>query len=268
MFWLGSGRDFEEFKLTSGAYSEKDDLNRVVLNEFGPGFSVADWNDLKAIPNINAWVSTMRLRDEESFLVSRNGQFIHSGRRHYNVQYFASGKAPANYLILDKIGNKLYLGSWYDLNEPVLAIKKDGPGPGPRPAPAPAPAPAPGPNPKKPYNYSFIKLTVLKYSETQNLEDVVRRIYAGKCRIADWNDLKAMPDINAWISLRGLKRDQTFFVTRNGKFTFSGNRQYFVHYSPTGTLPPGFLVHDQIGNQLFLGSWFGEKRQILVKEYR
>ena len=249
-----SGRYVEQFYLTSRNYSEKDDLNRAVLSEFGPGFSVADWNDLKAIPNIDAWISLMRLRNEQSFLLSRNGQFIHSGKRHYNVQYFASGKAPANYLILDQIGNKLYLGSWYDLNEPVLAIKKGGPGP--------------GPIVRKSYDYDFIKLTFDKFSETQNLEKVVRQQFSGKCRVADWTDLKAMPDIGAWISFRGLKSDQTFFVTRNGKFTYSGKRQYFVHYSPTGILPRGFLAHDQIDNQLFLGSWYGEKRQILVKEYR
>jgi hypothetical protein len=250
---FGNERNDANFNLTSRSYSEKDDLNRAVEKEFGHDFSIADWNDLKAIPNIDAWIAYMHLRNEQSFYVTRDGKLIFSGKRQYNVQYFASGKIPANYAIHDQIGNKLVLGSWYDLNEPILAIKKGNQ--------------VFDPIVKKSQNLDFIKLTDNKFSETQNLEEIVRKEFAGKCQVADWTDLKAMSDINAWISSLQLKDGQTFFVTRDGQFTYSGNRQYFVYYSRTGAPPAGFLVHDQIGNKLFLGSWFGEKRQILVRDY-
>lgn len=267
-------RDDWDFNLTSGTYSEKADLNRAVLNEFGPGFAVADWNDLKAIPNIDAWIAWMRLRNGQTFMVQVNGKFRYSGDRQYFVHFSTTGKPPAGFLVHDKISNKLFLGSWFGEKRNILVIKKGGrdyPAHHPAPVPPPPPgqgSPKPGPIVKAPYNYDFIKLTFNKFSETQNLEEVVRKQYAGKCRVADWNDLKSIPDIRAWISFRRLQPGQTFFVTRDGKFTRSGKRQYFVYYSPTGRLPQGFLAHDQIGNQLFLGSWNGEKRQILVKEYR
>ena len=272
----------DRFKLTHRTYSEREDLFRAVERELGREWTIADWEDLKAIPNIDAWIAAMRLRDEQSFYVTRNGKLFYSGNRQYNVQYFASGRIPSNYLVHDKIGNKLVLGSWFDLNHPILAIKK-APGPGPAPAPAPpppapapkpgpaphpgpgpAPAPHPGPGDMRPHGFEM-KLTILKYSETQNLEAMAQKELNRKCQIADWNDLKAIPNIDAWIASQKLTRNQTFFVTRNGQYFYSGKRQYFVHFSPDGKLPSGFLVHDQIGKRLFLGSWYGEKRQILVK---
>jgi hypothetical protein len=255
-----AGRDFDSgrfnarFQLTSRTFSEKDDLNRAVERELGRDFAIADWEDLKAIPNIDAWISAMRLRNEQSFFVTRNGQFIYSGKRQYNVQYFASGHIPANYLVHDQIAGKLVLGSWYDLNEPILAIRKSPQGP--------------GSIMNESHDYDFLKLTMNRFSETQNLAEVVRQEFDRKCQVADWTDLKAISNIDAWIAFHKLREDQTFFVTRNGKFIFSGNRQYFVYYSPSGKLPYGFLAHDQIGNRLFLGSWYGEKRQILVRDYR
>jgi len=272
------GRDdrdrFEErFRLTYRTYSEREDLFRAVERDLGREWTIADWNDLKAIPNIDAWIAAMRLKDEQSFYVTRNGKLIYSGNRQYNVQYFASGRIPSNYLVHDKIGNKLVLGSWYNLNHPILAVKKGAPAHGPAPAPVPpppppapkpGPAPHPGPGSVRPHGFEM-KLTILKYSETQNLEAVAQKELNRKCQIADWNDLKAIPNIDAWIASQKLVKNQTFFVTRNGQYFYSSNRQYFVHYSPDGKLPSGFLAHDQIGKRLFLGSWYGEKRQILVK---
>lgn len=112
-----------------------------------------------------------------------------------------------------------------------------------------------------------IKITYKTYMETVNMEDAIRQEFGGKCSVADWADLKAIRNIDGWISCVHLNRDQTFMLTRNGKFTSGGNRQFFVCYSPTGQLPSGFLVHDQINNKLFLGSWYGVRRQILVKNY-
>lgn len=113
-----------------------------------------------------------------------------------------------------------------------------------------------------------IKITYKTYSETINMEEAIHQEFTGKCAIADWADLKAIRNIDGWISCVKLNRDQTFMLTRNGKFTSMGNRQYFVLYSPMGQLPTGFLVHDKINNKLFLGSWYGVRRQILVKDYR
>ena len=111
-----------------------------------------------------------------------------------------------------------------------------------------------------------MKMTAGKFSETQNLPSVVRNEFSGKCTIADWNDLKGIQNIDQWISCMNLQSNQTFFVTKDGKSIFSSNRQYFILYVSNGQIPAGFLAHDRIGRNLILGSWYGERRQILVKE--
>jgi len=39
------------------------------------------------------------------------------------VGYYENGNVPGNWLVHDQIANKLYLGSWYDLDYHVLAKK-------------------------------------------------------------------------------------------------------------------------------------------------
>jgi len=121
-------------------------------------------------------------------------------------------------------------------------------------------------NVKKLIDCGNIKMTGAKFSEKQNLLDVVRKEFSGKCSLVDWNDLKGIQNIDQWISCMNLQPDQTYFLTRDGKFTFSNNRQYFMLYVSNGQIPSGFLAHDRIGRKLILGSWYGVNRQILVKE--
>lgn len=115
-----------------------------------------------------------------------------------------------------------------------------------------------------------LRLTYKRFSEEgeRYLKEALRREYRGDFDIADWNDLKAIRDIDGWISSMRLRRSQTFTVTKSGRFTYGGNRQYFVIYAPYGELPTGFLIHDKIVNKLFLGSWYGESRQVLLKDRR
>ena len=235
--------------LTSGTYPETIDMNGAIRQEFGGNASVVDWNDLKAIPNIDAWISCVGLQNEQSFLVTRNGSPIFSGIRHYIAQYFASGQAPANFLIHDQIGRRLFLGSWYGVKLNILAVRNEAPR-------------------HDAQEWGNFKLTFNVYSEKQNLEEAIRHEFRDNFQIADWNDLKVIRDIDAWALRVKLRPNDTFFVTLDSKFTFGSNRQFFVLYAPTGQIPSGFLVHDQIGNKLFLGSWYGENRPILVKDAR
>jgi hypothetical protein len=277
LFVLGltglKAQDCRNMMLTSRMYSETVDIQNVIRHEFGDNYTIADWEDLKAIPNINAWISCMGLQKEQSFMVTRNGKFIYQGKRQYNVQYFPSGKVPANFLIHDKIGNKLFLGSWYGVKWNILAIRTERHGN----------RALRNEETRKDYRneeirkdnrrndevgFGFLKITANSFGEKQNLKEAVRHEFDGKCEIADWSDLKALPNIDEWISRVNLQRGQTFFVTRNGELTLGRTRQYFVLYSPSGRLPGGFAAHDQIRNKLFLGSWFGERRQILVKDFR
>jgi hypothetical protein len=106
------------------------------------------------------------------------------------------------------------------------------------------------------------------YSERENLDQIVRDEFHGKCSIADWNDLKAIHNIDRFIERIDIHKGQTFFVTRNGKMTFVLKRQFFVLYSPSGRVPSDFITIDRIDNKLFLGSQIGERRPILVRDFR
>lgn len=119
-------------------------------------------------------------------------------------------------------------------------------------------------------DFNDLKLTTHIFREegSRLLKNAINKAYYGKYKVADWNDLKAVKNIDKWISYRKLKDGQTFMVTKNGKYTYGDDRQYFVLFSASGRIPAGFLVHDRIFNRLFLGSWFGEPRQVLIKEVR
>jgi PKD repeat protein len=114
----GSG---EDFLLTNNTYSETDDLEQAVQNEYGSDYDVADWNDIDALTDITQWIDDMGLSEDESFMLKRNGAFIYSGNRQYFVRYSTDG-VGSGWLIHDQIGD-LYLGSWYGLNYKVLCVK-------------------------------------------------------------------------------------------------------------------------------------------------
>lgn len=123
---LGSGaiaQDACRFALTRGLYSENSDIAAAVRQEFGPGATVADWNDVKAqfggsIANFCDAVGLPSYRS--SALCVRGGARFWSGNRHYFVQRH-DGRVPGGWLVHDHIDSyTLSLGSWYDRNHPVL----------------------------------------------------------------------------------------------------------------------------------------------------
>lgn len=262
-------QDCRNMMLTTRIVSEKENMQMVVRHEFGHDADVADWSDLKQIRNVEGWASCMNLHNGQTFMVTCDGKYLSDGMKQYFVRYASNGKLPFGFLVLDKIGNKLFLGSWYGDRRNILAYKNDGHrNDARRDEPVRNEPIRNDVRRNDEVNYGSLKLTYKNYSEKQNLRDEIRREFNGKCEMADWLDLKAMPNIDEFISRLRLQRDQTFFVTKNGELTLGRDRQYFVLYSPSGRLPVGFAAHDQIRNKLFLGSWYNERRQILVRDFR
>jgi hypothetical protein len=231
----------DNLTLTSDSYSDSEDLITAIHGELGSNYTIADWNDLKALSDIDAWISCMDLAENASFMVTRNGEYLYSGNRQYFVRHYPDGNVPGGWLVHDQIGNKLFLGSWYDINCKILAKQTC-----------------------SSVECSTLKLTCDTYSDTDNLIGAIQSELGTNYTIADWNNLKALPDINAWISCMNLEDNASFMVTRNGEYLYSGNRQYFVRHYPDGNVPGGWLVHDQIGNKLFLGSWYDINCKILA----
>lgn len=123
-----SGRSLHssDFKITSGSYSEKDDLDKVVREEFGDDYKLADWTEIRTYSaNVEGWSDSLGMAEGEGkeLLISNDGyrmwlgrQFFLSRFNHYKPDYF---------LAFDAIDNNLVcLGSWLDMNNKVLAVKK------------------------------------------------------------------------------------------------------------------------------------------------
>lgn len=98
--------------MTAGTYSETDDLEASVQSEYGVNYTVADWTDLEALADIDAWIACMELEDNQSFNLLVNGEQIYSGDRQYFMRYCADGDPGSNFLIHDQIGSSIFLGSW------------------------------------------------------------------------------------------------------------------------------------------------------------
>ena len=118
------GVGYENWALTTNTYSETDDLEQAVLNEFGPNWRIADWNDLLTISNdIDNWANAIGMEViEDNYIVTRNGNHFWSGNRHFFITRF-DHNVPGYYLVHDDIDNGfLCLGSWYGLDMPILCI--------------------------------------------------------------------------------------------------------------------------------------------------
>lgn len=108
--------------ITIGKYKETDDLNAKIKNDLGNSYSIADWNDLKNISDLDSWVNCMNLNHDDGFMLTRDGNYFHSGSRQYYVHYSTDGVPYSSFAVHDKVGN-FYLGSWYGLTMNVLAKK-------------------------------------------------------------------------------------------------------------------------------------------------
>ncbi len=124
-----NGVYYGDFAVTELRYDDDSDWDQKILEIFGSGYRVADWNDLKAYynngGNLLSLYDGLGLTDYgASAYVTRDGDPSYSSTRYY----FASrheGTRPSSYLAHDNLGGyTLSLGSWYGTNK-IMAIKKD-----------------------------------------------------------------------------------------------------------------------------------------------
>lgn len=99
-----------------------------------------------------------------------------------------------------------------------------------------------------------------------NIDEAVTYEFGPDFRLAEWNDIKQIRDIDRWIYSTRLIPGRKYYVKNNGRFIQSGSRVYFFFFSPNGRVPSGFLVHDKIAGKLFLGSWYGDYCHILASK--
>ncbi|MCG6912697.1 M23 family metallopeptidase [bacterium BMS3Abin03] len=115
-----------DFKISSGKYNEKEDLDQMIKKEFGDNYRLADWIDILTFSsNIEEWADSLGLAEgeENSLLISNDGYRIWLGRQYYISRF--NYKKPKKFLAHDSINDDFVcLGSWFALNNHVLAVKK------------------------------------------------------------------------------------------------------------------------------------------------
>lgn len=276
-------------ELTEKTYSEKSDLNMEIRRELGEKYSLGDWNDLKAIRNIDEWIESNRLRNGDLILLTKDGNATSYGSRHYFVIYSTKGTRFPGYKstdVIERIGDNLFLEAGNNLNAFILVLNNSRNNSDSRNSrfnnhgnsrddrSSRINIDRSGPEDRNPivkegkYDFNNLYLTAATFPETIDLERAAKKELGNNYYLADWNDLKSMKDIDKWLDAARLKNDYTFMLTKDGNATSTGKRHYFVHYSTTGRPPAGFLVHDKIGKRLFLCSWTGLNAHILVKKNR
>lgn len=115
-----------DFRITSGKYSEKDNLDQAIKSEFGEEYRLADWEDILLFSSrIKEWVDSLGLTEgeENGLLISNEGYRIWLGRQYF-ISRFNHNK-PAHFLDFGAIDNNFVcLGSWFGLNRHILAVKR------------------------------------------------------------------------------------------------------------------------------------------------
>ncbi|MDB4584729.1 M23 family metallopeptidase [Draconibacterium sp.] len=115
-----------DFKITSGKYNEREDLDQIIRNEYGDNYRLADWNDILTFSkNIEEWADSLGLveGEENSLLISNDGYRIWLSRQYYISRF--NHKKPKGFLAHGSINDDFVcLGSWFGLNKHVLAVRK------------------------------------------------------------------------------------------------------------------------------------------------
>ncbi len=225
------------FALTKEACKEGLILNTINY-EYSDQAGIADWADLKNQygSQLPAALAQMGLGDKQAAWVVNSGQQFYSGSRHYFIQRFDSGK-PSDFLAHDQVGS-IYLGSWYNIDIPVLVSKK---------------------------STSSQACVLSQGSGTEGMAlNIVKAEFGDKATIADWADLKNQygNQLPSALAQMGLGDQQAAWVVNSGQQFYSGNRHYFIQRFDSGK-PSSFLAHDQVGS-IYLGSWYNINIPVLV----
>jgi hypothetical protein len=116
-----------EFTLTVGTYSETMNLDSVVTRELGQGYRIADWCDVISYclsHSSTAFASATGMTSGENFIVTNAGAHYWDNSRHYFMTRH-DHVVPGHYLEHASIDDHFYsLGSWYDLDLPILCLKR------------------------------------------------------------------------------------------------------------------------------------------------
>jgi hypothetical protein len=113
----------DQFALTSSTFSETDDLNAAVVVEYGPHAVIADFTEIKAAftGEATTFCNTVGLLSYRAGAICLlDGEGFYLGYRHYFIERH-DGVVPSGWYVHDQVdSNTISLGSWYNINKPIL----------------------------------------------------------------------------------------------------------------------------------------------------
>jgi pimeloyl-ACP methyl ester carboxylesterase len=248
----------KRYRVTSQSYPDNSDWHAAVQAEFGQGWTVADWTDLKTAfgTSMDHARSLAHLLSGEvttqpggSAYVTVGGQKIHSFDRHYFVTAHYQNK-PSSYLDHDQLfNNMISLGSWPGQGR-ILAVSDT-----------------------IVEEKSFLPSQTLHLAN-ENLNQVAVNAFGESASLADWNDIldyleHNVDNLAAFYEEIGLEPGQSMWVTRNGNMISPYDYQYHILRGAGGpSIPPGWPNHAQLGNlylNSFLSAFSSEGHRVLVR---
>ena len=115
--------------------------------------------------------------------------------------------------------------------------------------------------------YGRFRITKDKYSEDDDLEQIVKSEFGDDYRLADWDDILPLSDgIEAWADGIGMPEgeDNSLMISKGGNRFLRGNRQYYMSRF-NHKKPRHYLAHDNIHDSFIcLGSWVGLDMHVLA----
>lgn len=112
----------DRFAVTVGIYGERDDLAAAVRAEFGEEAQIADWESIRSLfyDTGAAFADHIGLHINAGALLKRNGRRFFLGDRHFSIQRTEGVFQPGNLYHDYTADMEIWLGSWYNMEFPIL----------------------------------------------------------------------------------------------------------------------------------------------------
>ncbi len=113
-------------------------------------------------------------------------------------------------------------------------------------------------------SYQYV-LTQGKYGES-GLDAAIKAEYGEDAQLADFLEIKALfgNDFPAFLDRIGMQVHEDVWVGYAGDEYFGDERHYFMERM-SGTSRDDFMIQDQVGDEAWLGSWYGMQLRALAK---
>jgi hypothetical protein len=114
----------------------------------------------------------------------------------------------------------------------------------------------------EPYRYV---LTQGSYGETQ-VNTGIKSEFGEEARLADFAEIKSLSasDFPAFLDGVGVQVGEDVWVQYFGDEYFGDQRHYFLA-RVSGREREGFMIQDQVGDEAWLGSWYGMQLRAMAK---